>query len=250
MSVRVLDDYEILGALGSGAHSLVWQARKDGRDVAIKEVPALNDPVRILLMFSRRLKRGRSSGSALRKIDAPPLPGIPFGCPLPSFFSVWHTHSVFSFALNARIVRSSCCSTSTGTRTLSRLSTSSARRRSPLLTLCTPWLLLHLGILYLMYCRCLVLEPMSTDLARQINGSACPLDLSYRRLFTYQLLRALKAVHSAGVVHRDIVRLVLPGPERVYGRRNRRMCSSTVAASSVYATLEPGARSLRKRRST
>lgn len=57
-----------------------------------------------------------------------------------------------------------------------------------------------------MQSSCLVLEPMSTDLARQISGSGRPLDLTYRRLFTYQLLRALKAVHSAGVVHRDIVR--------------------------------------------
>eukprot|EP01128_Nolandella_sp_AFSM9_P009339 TRINITY_DN5948_c0_g1_i1.p1 TRINITY_DN5948_c0_g1~~TRINITY_DN5948_c0_g1_i1.p1 ORF type:complete len:407 (-),score=52.85 TRINITY_DN5948_c0_g1_i1:115-1221(-) len=48
----------------------------------------------------------------------------------------------------------------------------------------------------------IVLEVMETDLEQQIRSG--PISYEHRQLFIYQLLRGLKAIHSAGVIHRDI----------------------------------------------
>lgn len=52
---------------------------------------------------------------------------------------------------------------------------------------------------------CLVMDLMDTDLARMIN-SGSSFTSGQVQLFVYQILRGLKALHSASVVHRDLVR--------------------------------------------
>ncbi|SCU90584.1 LANO_0D09274g1_1 [Lachancea nothofagi CBS 11611] len=50
----------------------------------------------------------------------------------------------------------------------------------------------------------LVQELMETDLHKVINGGGSRLSDDHIQYFTYQILRALKAIHSAQVIHRDI----------------------------------------------
>ncbi|QLQ78395.1 hypothetical protein HG537_0A06420 [Torulaspora globosa] len=51
----------------------------------------------------------------------------------------------------------------------------------------------------------LVQELMETDLQRIINNrAASPLSDDHIQYFTYQILRALKSIHSAQVIHRDL----------------------------------------------
>jgi mitogen-activated protein kinase 7 len=52
-------------------------------------------------------------------------------------------------------------------------------------------------------CLYLVLAASDTDLAQQLKSRGA-LSRQHRQLFTYQLLRALKALHSARVLHRDL----------------------------------------------
>lgn len=50
----------------------------------------------------------------------------------------------------------------------------------------------------------LVQELMETDLHKVISGGGSSLSDDHIQYFTYQILRALKAIHSAQVIHRDI----------------------------------------------
>lgn len=50
---------------------------------------------------------------------------------------------------------------------------------------------------------CLVMDLLDTDLARMINSGTC-FTGGQVQLFVYQILRGLKALHSAAVVHRDL----------------------------------------------
>ncbi|SCU80598.1 LAMI_0B03092g1_1 [Lachancea mirantina] len=50
----------------------------------------------------------------------------------------------------------------------------------------------------------LVQELMETDLNKVISGGGASLSDDHIQYFTYQLLRALKAIHSAKVIHRDL----------------------------------------------
>lgn len=49
-----------------------------------------------------------------------------------------------------------------------------------------------------------VQELMDTDLQKVIYGQEAPLSPDHIQYFTYQILRSLKAIHSARVIHRDI----------------------------------------------
>lgn len=50
----------------------------------------------------------------------------------------------------------------------------------------------------------LVSDIMETDLSRLIKSNQ-PLTVEYIQFFLYQLVRGLKYIHSAGILHRDIV---------------------------------------------
>ena len=69
---------------------------------------------------------------------------------------------------------------------------------------------------------------MDTDLT-QIIKSDQPLTEEHYKFFLYQLLRGLKYIHSAQIVHRDLVRSFL--------HRNQETCSSTQTVISKFATL-------------
>jgi len=49
-----------------------------------------------------------------------------------------------------------------------------------------------------------VTELMDTDL-HQVIGSAQPLSDDHIQYFLYQILRGLKYIHSASILHRDLV---------------------------------------------
>jgi serine/threonine protein kinase len=51
----------------------------------------------------------------------------------------------------------------------------------------------------------MVFELMETDMSRIINSKNELTDEHYQ-YFTYQMLRGLKYIHSANVIHRDLVR--------------------------------------------
>lgn len=50
----------------------------------------------------------------------------------------------------------------------------------------------------------LIQELMDTDLQKIINNNQQPLSDDHIQYFTYQILRALKSIHSARVIHRDL----------------------------------------------
>ena len=69
---------------------------------------------------------------------------------------------------------------------------------------------------------------MDTDLT-QIIKSDQPLTEEHYKFFLYQLLRGLKYIHSAQIVHRDLVKFYLP--------RNQETYSSTRTAILKYVIL-------------
>ena len=66
----------------------------------------------------------------------------------------------------------------------------------------------------------LVTPLMHTDLATMLHASSVVISEAHVQTFTYQILRALKYVHSAGVVHRDLK----PSNVLVNANSNVRLC--------------------------
>ena len=58
-----------------------------------------------------------------------------------------------------------------------------------------------------------VTELLGTDLHRLLTSR--PLEKQFIQYFLYQILRGLKYVHSAGVVHRDLVSAFIHTPRRL-----------------------------------
>lgn len=55
---------------------------------------------------------------------------------------------------------------------------------------------------YLITCSYIVSELMDTDLSKILEGAT--LTENHIKMILYQILRGLKYIHSAGVVHRDL----------------------------------------------